>query len=43
MAFGPSRLMWGGDFPPVAGREGYRNALHWTLEHLAFCSADDKA
>ena len=42
-AFGPSRLMWGSDFPPVAGREGYRNALGWTMEHLTFCSADDKA
>jgi L-fuconolactonase len=26
-AFGPQRLMWGSDFPPVASREGYRNAL----------------
>lgn len=26
-AYGPSRLMWGSDFPPVAGREGYGNAL----------------
>ena len=30
-AFGPSRLMWGSDFPPVAGREGYRNALRLTM------------
>ena len=36
-AFGPSRLMWGSDFPPVANREGYRNALRWTMEHVAFC------
>jgi L-fuconolactonase len=42
-AFGSSRLMWGSDFPPVAGREGYRNALQWTMEHVAFCSEDDKA
>jgi hypothetical protein len=35
--------MWGSDFPPVAGREGYRHALCWTLEHLAFCSEADKA
>ncbi|MBM3942959.1 MAG: amidohydrolase [SAR202 cluster bacterium] len=27
-AFGPQRLMWGSDFPPVANREGYRNALN---------------
>src|SRR5262249_35534589 len=26
-AFGPNRMMWGSDFPPVAGREGYTNAL----------------
>ena len=28
-AFGPDRLMWGSDFPPVGGREGYGNALAW--------------
>jgi L-fuconolactonase len=27
-AFGPERMMWGSDFPPVAGREGYTNALY---------------
>jgi L-fuconolactonase len=32
--FGPSRLMWGSDFPPVASREGYRNALEWVREAL---------
>jgi L-fuconolactonase len=41
-AFGPSRVMWGSDFPPVAGREGYRNALHWTMEHIPFRSEADK-
>ena len=41
-AFGASRIMWGSDFPPVAGREGYRNALQWTMEHLAFRSEEDK-
>jgi L-fuconolactonase len=29
-AFGPDRLMWGSDFPPVAAREGYQNALAFT-------------
>jgi L-fuconolactonase len=38
-AFGASRLMWVSDFPPVAGREGYRNALQWTMEHLP-CRSD---
>jgi L-fuconolactonase len=27
VSFGPDRLMWGSDFPPVASREGYRNSL----------------
>jgi L-fuconolactonase len=35
-AFGAGRMMWGSDFPPVAGREGYRNALRWTMEHIPF-------
>ena len=30
-AFGPSRMMWGSDYPPVSFREGYRNALQLTL------------
>jgi L-fuconolactonase len=30
-AFGPDRLMWGSDYPPVSGREGYANALRLTL------------
>lgn len=29
-AFGPERLLWGSDFPVVASREGYANALDWT-------------
>jgi L-fuconolactonase len=34
-AFGPQRLMWGSDYPPVAGREGYRNALSLALAQFA--------
>ena len=34
-AFGAARMMWGSDFPPVSGREGYRNALRFPLESLA--------
>ena len=30
-AFGPQRLMWGSDYPPVSGREGYTNALRLTM------------
>ncbi len=42
-AFGPQRLMWGSNFPPVAGRgEGYRNALRWPMEHVRFHREEDK-
>lgn len=41
-AFGASRLMWGSDFPPVAGREGCRNALQRPMEHMPFRSDTDK-
>jgi hypothetical protein len=30
-------------FPSVAGREGYRNALQWTMEHIPLRSEADKA
>lgn len=40
-AFGSHRMMWGSDFPGVAGREGYRNALNGVREHPAFCNGDD--
>lgn len=33
-AFGAGRMMWGSDFPPVAVREGYRNALRLPMEQL---------
>ena len=33
-AFGPDRLMWGSDFPPVCGREGYANALAWVRDAI---------
>lgn len=41
--FGGGRLMWGSDFPPVAAREGYRNALLWMEELLGSLSADQRA
>lgn len=41
-AFGPSRLMWGSDFPPVSGREGYRQALRLPMEVLAALTADER-
>jgi L-fuconolactonase len=42
-AFGPARLMWGSDYPPVSGREGYRNALRLPMAHLAARSEEERA
>jgi hypothetical protein len=33
----------GRDDAPMAGREGYHNALSWTMEHLKCHSEDDQA
>ena len=41
-AFGPRRMMWGSDYPPVSGREGYRNALHGVMEHPALTAKQDR-
>ena len=40
-AFGPRRMMWGSDYPPVSGREGYRNALRGVSEHPVFADQED--
>ena len=42
-SFGPNRIMWGSDFPPVSGREGYANALKFTMDELADHSQDELA
>jgi L-fuconolactonase len=42
-AFGAGRMMWGSDFPPVSGREGYANALRWPQAHFADRPAADQA
>ena len=34
--FGAERMMWGSDWPPSAGREGYANTLRGVMEHPAF-------
>lgn len=39
-AFGPERMMWGSDYPPVSGREGYRNAFELPRNVLAFLGDD---
>ncbi len=41
-AFGPSRLMWGSDYPPVSFREGYRNALRLPMQELETLSPTDR-
>jgi L-fuconolactonase len=33
-AYGPERMMWGSDFPPVSGREGYGNAITFGRMHI---------
>ncbi|AWT59659.1 MAG: hypothetical protein CMM58_01285 [Rhodospirillaceae bacterium] len=40
-AFGVKRMMWGSDFPPCAGREGYWNTLNGVCNHPAFQNGDD--
>ena len=40
-AFGPNRMMWGSDYPPSAGREGYGNTLEGVRNHPAFSNGDD--
>lgn len=42
-SFGPSRMMWGSDYPPVSEREGYGNALRLTMEQFASRSEEDRA
>ena len=41
-AFGPERMMWGSDYPPVSGREGYGNALRFTLDQFASKTQRDR-
>ena len=41
-AFGPDRMMWGSDFPPVAGREGYRNSLEALKEYPCFKNQEER-
>ena len=40
--FGSERIMWGSDYPPVEGREGYRKALEFIKEEIDWLSSDDK-
>lgn len=40
--FGARRMLWGSDFPPVAAREGYHNALRWPMEHIPVRDDEDR-
>ena len=41
--FGPSRMMWGSNFPGCGQNEGYGNTLHYVEEYLTtFCSEEAK-
>ncbi len=42
-AFGARRMLWGSDYPPVSGREGYENALRLPLERFAEKSEEERA
>ncbi|MHB8648501.1 MAG: amidohydrolase family protein, partial [Thermomicrobiales bacterium] len=42
-AFGPARMMWGSDYPPVDAREGYGNALGGPMAQFADTSEEDRA
>ena len=37
--FGPQRIMWGSDYPPVSGREGYANSLEFPRHYFSDLSA----
>ncbi len=42
-SFGPQRVTWGSDYPPVSSREGYEHALRGPQQHLAALSDDERA
>jgi len=41
-SFGPNRMVWGSDFPPVANREGYTMALQLPLQHFSSKPLDEQ-
>ena len=41
-AFGPERMMWGSDYPPVSSREGYNSALERPMAYLSGLSQDER-
>ncbi|MCZ6631879.1 MAG: amidohydrolase family protein [bacterium] len=41
-AFGPERVMWGSDYPPVSRREGYDNSLKFPIEYFSALSDSER-
>ena len=41
-AFGPERMMWGSDFPPVSSREGYHHSLEFPSDYLSDLSEQER-
>ena len=41
-SFGAARMLWGSDYPPVSGREGYTNALRLPHAHFAGNAESDR-
>lgn len=41
-AFGPRRVMWGSDWPPVSSREGYDSSLRFPLDYFADLSEEER-
>jgi len=42
-AYGPRRMMWSSDWPPVSSREGYDSSLSFPLDYFADLSRDERA
>ncbi|MBI1928235.1 amidohydrolase, partial [Candidatus Poribacteria bacterium] len=41
-AFGPQRVMWGSDYPPVSCREGYTHSLKFPMDYFSDLSLEDR-
>lgn len=41
-AYGPQRMMWGSDWPPVSSREGYDSSLAFPQNYFADISDDER-
>jgi len=40
--FGPDRIMWGSDYPPVESREGYAKSLDFIRKEVSWLSDNDR-